>query len=232
MTLAPASARGRVCAVDLPQTTKYITDAAAVLRWAPEREPAFVEYAATARPAERSAAGSGLRTDAEFRPAAPPCCSWLPCGCPADARAVAGAAVLGIDLYKEAPDYVLYAADPERFHARVPGRCAERRRGRWRDDGWDGGSAGISSAVLQPRPPRGRRCPAIGCRCLDLAGADARRQLGALARSAAAGGAPSCAGGASAEPAVGAVCRSPLRRSAASGDGRAPPRPLRPIHSP
>ena len=176
MTLAPGFRAVVFALRDLPpDDKKYITDAARVLRWAPEREPALWNTPLLLGRQSDPPPVPGLRTDAELAASGPSVLLLAMRLLLADALQWPELRFLGIDLYKDAPDYVLYAADPERF---TPESLADALSG----DGAPAPGTTAGTAVgwhiqrgLQPRPPRlppvpGDRVPVLGLQVPMLGG--------------------------------------------------------------
>lgn len=175
MTLAPGFRAVVFALRDLPpDDKKYITDAARVLRWAPEREPALWNTPLLLGRQSDPPPVPGLRTDAELSASGASVLLLAMRLLLADALQWPELRFLGLDLYKDAPDYVLYAADPERF---TPESLADALSG-----GAAGGGTTAGTAVgwhiqrgLQPRPPRlppvpGDRVPVLGLQVPMLGG--------------------------------------------------------------
>lgn len=150
----------------LPGDKKYITDLAHALRWSPERESALWDTPLLLGRQSDTPPVPGLRTDAEVAASGPSVLLLAMRLLLADALLWPELRFLGLDLHKDRPDYVLYAADPERF---TPESLA---------DALTGGSAATGATAvtaaswhiqrgLQPRPERqptvpGDRVPVLG----------------------------------------------------------------------
>lgn len=116
MTVAPGFRAVVFALRDLPPgDKKYIADLARALRWAPEREPALWDTPLLLGRQSDPPPVPGLRTDAEVAASGASVLLLAMRLLLADALQWPELRFLGIDLYKDAPDYLLFAADPERF---------------------------------------------------------------------------------------------------------------------
>ena len=116
MTVAPGFRAVVFALRDLPSCDqRYLTEVAHALRWPPEREPALWDTPLLLVRQSDTPPVPDLRSDDEVAASGP---SVLLLGMrlvQADALQWPELRFLGLDLQREAPDYVLYAADPTRW---------------------------------------------------------------------------------------------------------------------
>jgi hypothetical protein len=168
MTVAPGF-RAVVFALRdlLPGDKRYITEVAHALRFAPEREPALWDTPLLLGRQSDTPPVPGLRTDSEVAAGGSAVLLLAMRLLLADALQWPELRFLGLDLHRDAPDYVLYAADPARW---TPDSLAAALQG---SGSPVAGTAAVTSAGwqiqrgLQPRPERlppvpGDRVPVLG----------------------------------------------------------------------
>lgn len=176
MTVAPGF-RAVVFALRdlLPGDQRYITEVAHALRWSPEREPALWDTPLLLGRQSDTPPVPGLRTDSEVAASGSAVLLLAMRLLLADALQWPELRFLGLDLQRDDPDYVLYAADPERW---TPESLAAALRG---GGSPVAGTAAVASASwqvqrgLQPRPERlppvpGDRVPVLGLQVPLLGG--------------------------------------------------------------
>jgi hypothetical protein len=168
MTVAPGFRAVVFALRDLPPSDKsYLADVARALRWPPEREPALWETPLLLGRQSDTPPVPGLRSDDEVAASGPSVLLLAMRLLLADALQWPELRFLGLDLHHDAPDYVLYAADPARW---TPASLADALA--------DGGSTVTGTAAvttpswqiqrgLQPPTPRlppvpGDRVPVLG----------------------------------------------------------------------
>lgn len=176
MTVAPGFRAVVFALRDLPSgDQRYITEVAHALGWSPEREPALWDMPLLLGRQSDTPPVPGLRTDSEVAASGSAVLLLAMRLLLADALQWPELRFLGLDLHRDAPDYVLYAADPARW---TPDSLAAALRG---GGSPVAGTAAVASASwqvqrgLQPRPERllpvpGDRVPVLGLQVPLLGG--------------------------------------------------------------
>jgi len=116
MTVAPGFRAVVFALRDLaPSDKRYLGEVAQALRWPAEREPALWETPLLLGRQSDTPPVAGLRSDDEVAASGPSVLLLAMRLLLADALQWPELRFLGLDLHHDAPDYVLYAADPARW---------------------------------------------------------------------------------------------------------------------